>query len=283
MKLSINELRKIIRNIIKESTEQNSHTTHIKNFINYYLNIWPDTDEFENIFNILKDKLNHILPADIKSDLGRGKFGQAYELENGMVLKLYTREAGTPGSDAKWYESQMENLHSGKGSIRNLYVFDVGKIDISYLRKTFNISYALMPKLQPLPDFIQRTRGELKKTPLHMKTSIIPTNNKEFIIDQQLFKFLNLMLGNKNPSKDEFIKAAKLSKINVPESIRPYQEYLQEEIDSGGFTVNEILSLRKTFISFFKTKPGTIDIHKGNIGLLPNSDPANPVFVIFDK
>ena len=104
MKLSLNELKKIIRNIIKESTEQNSHTTHIKNFINYYLNIWSDTDEFENILNILKNKLNHILPADIKSDLGRGKFGQAYELQNGMVLKLYTREAGTTGSDANWYE-----------------------------------------------------------------------------------------------------------------------------------------------------------------------------------
>jgi hypothetical protein len=62
-----------------------------------------------------------------------------------------------------------------------------------------------------------------------------------------------------------------------------YSKYLDKEIQHGGFTVAEIESLHKTYLNFAKTNPDTFDLHIDNIGVLPSSNPANPVFIILDK
>ena len=107
----------------------------------------------------------------IKKYLNSGKYADAWELEDGRVIKFMRDD-----KDLGFYKQQIEELHDPKkGTKHNLMVYDYGTFDMPLsvkpydLRKIKNMSWVVMEKLVPLRDFVESYDSQLRNLAENLK------------------------------------------------------------------------------------------------------------------
>lgn len=219
-----------------------------KSILNNFNLSLEDAIEFIQKCPVLKKPIDRIVTA--------GTMGFIYLLDNGHILKLFQDDyAG--GNDLNWYQTTKTRMFTSKGNITDLPIYDEGQINLDGGEY---VKYVEMARVTPLSDFIEFT----KRSP------------EEAENDYELCK---AVVG-----EIEGIYGSKFIKMDVKKVADIFKHYIQKkQILPSALTMQEYVNLAKTIFLFAKSGNALHDSHVGNIGVLPQSNPSNPIFVIFDN
>lgn len=177
-----------------------------------------------------------------------GSIGFVYQLDNDYVIKLSIGGEFQAISDKEWYKKVLDAAHSGKSSKLSPHVLDYGTFD--------KITWVVMNFLIVLPEYF------------------VNTGRKNFTIDN----------GYEGNGLEGAVSEIEWLISGEPTPAREIARGLKEKgyIGPNALTIKEFASLYKTIKHGVKNHL-TGDLHPYNIGVMPQSTPENPVFVIFDK
>jgi hypothetical protein len=185
----------------------------------------------------------------IESPLFAGTQGMIYNLDNDHVLKLFV---GGYQDDLGWYSKLNTKMYGSDANVHDLAVYDSGKTKVS--SGGVSVKYAEMSKLIPFGSFIEET-GRSKS-----KANAALTNIEYMMYD---------------------VAAAK----DVEQALEIAKRFRKKRNDLSfdALTKREFLNIVKMYYFFMRAGHTINDSHSGNIGILPQSNPANPTFVVFDN
>lgn len=222
--------------------------TKTKNILKYFNLTLEDAVELVIKCPILEKPIVKLITAGTK--------GFIYLLDNDHILKLY-QEDYTGGSDMYWYKSTKARLFSSNGNITDLPIYDEGEIK---LNSGEIVNYVEMGRVIPVSDFMEMTRRSAEEA------------EADYEICKAVISTIESLYGSR------FIKFTTKKFVDV------FKHFIQKkDITTNSLTRTEFISLAKTIFLFAKSGNFLGDTHVGNIGVLPQSSPANPVFVIFDN
>jgi len=205
--------------------------------------------ELADIIDVVKS-CPSIQNTNIDSPLMAGTKGLTFNLENDHVLKLFV---GGYQDDLKWYSGLKKKMYGSDGSVHSLPIYDSGKTKAAD-RYGASVKFAEMAKLIPFGAFVEET-GRSKSEINAAMTNI------EFLMYDLPYKAKNL---------DQALLIAK--------RVRK-----KKQLAFPGLTKKEFLNIIKMYYHFVKTGHSINDSHSGNIGILPQSNLTNPIFVVFDN
>jgi hypothetical protein len=219
-----------------------------KNILKYFNLSLQDAVELVKKCPVLSKPIQELLTAGTK--------GFIYLLDNGHILKLY-QDDYSGGGDMYWYKGTKARMFSSAGNITDLPIYDEGEIKLDAGEQ---VNYVEMARVIPLSDFMEETRRS--------------ADDAES--DYELCKDMMIEIEQKYSKKFFLFSQEKIASI--------FKDFMQKKkMYPSALTKNEFVSLAKTIYLFIKTGNYLHDSHVGNIGILPQSNPSNPVFVIFDN
>jgi hypothetical protein len=203
--------------------------------------------ELGDVIDIVKS-CPSIENTNIESPLMAGTQGLTFNLENDHVLKLFV---GGYQDDLKWYSGLKNKMYGSDGSVHSLPIYDSGKTKAAD-KYGASVKFAEMAKLIPFGSFVEDT-GRSKS-----KANAALTN----------IEYLMYQIANLDPGQ-ALLKAKRIRK--------------RKELAFPELTKQEFINIVKMFYFFMHSGHMINDSHTGNIGILPQSSPTNPTFVVFDN
>lgn len=193
-------------------------------------------------------------------------YGKVFKLANDHILKLFT-DAVDVDDDMRWYRASYKALHSGEAKKTTLPVYGVGTF--SYMNK--DINWVEMAEVYPYDIWAKE----------HGRDSILIAQQFYFIRDfaklsksresMDLLEWLEQMEKNTSVESHRFTLNTMIPTMRGDEEVA--EGMTRREIRNA---LNAIQDMRENGFKFS-------DVVTRNIGVLKQSDPADPTFIIFDK
>lgn len=223
-----------------------------------------------------KDQIHKLMSKFkfVPKHLGGGEDGEAFDIGNGMVLKLFKSDAS--------YQSSLRTqrmLHSGKSVAKTEpMIYDVGILGYytnRYGESMFPIYYQIMEKMNPLPKDIEK---ELSLVIQEIRGLV---SEAYFMNDN--FKQIALAVDDGEPIENFSHKINQL----LPAFTSKVESLISKNYYDRILKINKTLSLHNDWLELlieeFLIKKITrrTDLHSGNIGITNNGqlryfDPQYP-------
>ncbi len=239
----------------------------------------------------------------IISYAGEGGFGITFFLQNDHVIKLYIGSVGHKIPDDITHDKNKELAFTSMGSIYTPMIYDRGSVPLTitkknqttlgYMGNKGSMSYVEMNRVFPFDKWLKRTRKATPEQVLNAMTTFKQMANdmKSILRDVPSVKKLSDI---KRIAKGQFFgKPKDPAEANAQryatQNAQMFQMYFQQKFQdrqdplSRLLTEKEIVGILKMLFQFAKHGNSVKDFHAGNIGILPQSDPSDPVFVFFDN
>ena len=193
-------------------------------------------------------------------------YGKVFKLNNDHVFKMFV-DSVNPKEDMAWYKKCYDSLHSGEAKPTTLPVHDYGVWQEDVKRFIgLKIYWVEMAEVMPVEKWIVHTGRDRGENILRF--------NREFedIVNwYELRRTTNLMA---------FAKWLKPRKNDTSEAL--FNKLLGRE-SKGVLTKKEIIGLLTALEDLTSAGFKMKDIFPRNIGVLKQSRPDKPIFIIFDN
>jgi len=199
----------------------------------------------------------------VKYITGRS-FGKIFKLDNDHVFKLFS-DSLDPDEDFAWYQNSLKKLHRGWAKKTTLPVYDTGK----WKWNGRDIFWVEMAEVMPFDSWIELTGRDQYK--LYDQFSVV----RDFYEETHSSVLLDFAkwAGNMRNS-------GTYQKADSAEEL--YRMLLGKENDAV-MTKKEISGILEAMHDLELAGWSMEDLYPRNIGVLKQSRPDNPTFIIFDK
>ena len=260
-------------------------------------------EELDVIQDIVS-KIDALQSYKITSFAGGGSFALTFILSNDHALKLYF---GGVQDDAKTYDSYNAVAFSSKGvqSLPMIYargsvpvkITPRNKTTLSYLSNNGELHWVEMNRIVPFDKWMGFTRKasgrEIADALDHFwnMTNALENLNKLYnvrkLTDIKRIAKKEYFVPPAERGTPEFTKQL-VATQNAQEFQMHYQIVFQNRADQSDkvarlLTEKEITAIMNMIFQMVKRGHHIYDFHAGNFGILPQSDPSDPVFVMYDN
>jgi hypothetical protein len=199
----------------------------------------------------------------VKYVTGRS-FGKIFKLDNDHVFKLFS-ESLDPDEDYSWYRDSLKKLHRGTAKRTSLPVYDVG----TWSGISKKIYWVEMAEVMPYDLWVESTGRDQYK--LYDQFAVV----RDFYEETHSSIVLDFAkwAGNMRNS-GTYRKADAVEEL--------YRMLLGKENDAV-MTKREIAGILEALQDLARAGWSMADLYPRNIGVLKQSNPSKPIFIIFDK
>jgi hypothetical protein len=202
----------------------------------------------------------------VKFMTGRS-FGKIFKLDNDHIFKMFS-ESLDPDEDHAWYKDSLKKLHKGTAKKTTLPVYDAG----AWSGISKKIYWVEMAEVMPYDLWVKstgRTQDEFDSKLLSQFGAI-----KRFYFDTHSSVLLDFAkwAGEARQDGDRIGDAAE----------ELYRMLLGKE-NEALITKNEIQGILEALQDLDAAGWSMADVLPRNIGVLKQSNPSKPTFIIFDK
>ena len=252
-------LRRVIRTLIAENSRAIRALTRLHT---------GDSKPAAEMFNLGPDDVQQLaldIPslAHAKGVVGKGSRGIAFSLDNGNILKVFY---GSDVAAFRSYEKMQNDQGTGHATALTPMIYDLGSTTVGTRSghggapssRERKINYVEMGRVMPLENWVTQLPNGAKLV-----------NDDGGVIDVALREIWGAILGEFD---DDTCIDRVIDKLDKRFG-QGWRAHIKEIF---------ILDLMRAVISYNRTHGDMIDLHVGNIGVMPGSTIDKPRFVFFD-
>lgn len=198
----------------------------------------------------------------VKFMTGRS-FGKIFKLDNDHIFKMFS-ESVDPHEDFAWYRDSLKKLHKGTAKKTTLPVYDTGV----WKGISKKIYWVEMAEVMPYDKWVEWTGRSPDISKLYNEFQSIKyfyeLNNSTVLLDYA--KYLK-----------------KESQYRAEDDLEEVYRMLLGKENTAIMTKTEIQAVLETMKDLTNAGWNMEDVVPRNIGVLKQSNPSKPTFIIFDK